>query len=74
MNKRTEVLAQIDHAFDKFNERSSAITSDTAAMYAYRWGYMETLVRELIFRASDEERDFICKSLSGRNRNELTCS
>ena len=72
MNKRTEVLAQIDHAFDKFNERTNNFTSDTGGMYAYRWGYMETLVRELILRASDEERDFICKSLSGRN--ELTCS
>ena len=51
--------------FDKFNARTKNLTSDTAAMYAYRWGYMETLVKEMILRSPDEERDFICKSLIG---------
>jgi len=62
---RSEKTIEINNAFDKFNARTKNLTTDTAAMYAYRWGYMETLVKEMILRSPDEERDFICKSLIG---------
>jgi len=59
MNKEYE----INEAVEAFKARAKAICFD--APYAYQAGYFETVIRGLLLRATDEDRELVLNQLKG---------
>ena len=59
MNKEDE----INEAIEAFKARTKSECPDAA--YAYQAGYFETVIRGLLLRACDADRDLICDQLLG---------
>ena len=60
MNKEYD----IDEAVEAFKARTKAECPDAA--YAYQAGYFETVIRGLLLRATDEDRELVLNQLIGK--------
>jgi hypothetical protein len=55
---------QIREAMAQFNDRTKAQFTDNG-YYPYRAGYLETVVKALLLRVNDEDRQFVLEQLIG---------
>ena len=60
MNKEYE----INEALKSFTDRTESECPD--AFYCYQAGYFETVIRSLLLRATDEDRELVLKQLIGQ--------
>ena len=55
---------QINQAIEAFKARTKAECPD--AVYPYQAGYFETVIRGLLLRATDQDRELVLEQLNGR--------
>ena len=55
---------QINEAIEAFTARTRRLYGDVA--YSYQAGYYETVIRGLLLRATDQDRELVLEQLNGR--------
>ena len=65
MTKIEDKTDQIKSAIEGFKTRTKTEYVGDTGNYAYQAGYYETILKVLLLRACDADRDFICDQLLG---------